>query len=458
VNTRRTIDAPRRSRGRAGSGKGPAAILGLIVAGVAVVFAGVFVAHRLADPHQSIATTLAQMLNPIPAPQTVFHKDRLTILLLGIDYNYDAKDQEYSSSSRSDTIMAMSLDLPTHSLHVLSVPRDMEYTYADGHIDKINTAYSVGGAHAAEHAVANFLGLPGFDRYVVLRINATKALVDAIGGIDVPVTETLNYDDTWGHLHIHFKPGLTHMNGDQAVSYSRFRHDACSDPCRIKRQQQVLRITIAKLKTDKFNDLTHITQLMSVVNQNVQTDLSPAEQLSLASAYSSFNLAALKSDQVPYVDDKVLPDSGDVLIPDVDAKQRLVQQLFLAQVIDPSATPNAAAIAAVQPSQIHVTVENGSGISGLGRTIANRLQESGYVIDSVGNAASFDHDATEVHVGAAGGNVGQAIKQTLAMNTVVIDTDADSAASTNASASVVRVVVGRDASVAAPTPAATATP
>ena len=48
------------------------------------------------------------------------------------------------------------------------------------------------------------------------------------------------------------------MNGEQAVSYSRFRHDACSDPCRIKRQQQVVRIMIAKLKNDKFNDLLRV--------------------------------------------------------------------------------------------------------------------------------------------------------------------------------------------------------
>ena len=146
----------------------------------------------------------------------------------------------------------------------------------------------MGGPHAAERAVAKFLGLPGFDRYVVLRVDATKSLVDAIGGIDVPVAQAMNYDDSWGHLHIHFTPGMHHMNGDQAVSYSRFRHDACSDPCRIQRQQQVLRITIAKLKGDKFNDLTHIHSLIDVVNRNVETDLDTTEKLSLAQAYSRF--------------------------------------------------------------------------------------------------------------------------------------------------------------------------
>jgi len=93
----------------------------------------------------------------------------------------------------------------------------------------------------------------------VVRVNALKDFVDAIGGIDVPVTETMNYDDTWGHLHIHFKPGMYHMNGEQVQGYSRFRHDECSDPCRTKRQQQVMRILAEKLTHDNQRPHPHRT-------------------------------------------------------------------------------------------------------------------------------------------------------------------------------------------------------
>ena len=165
-----------------------------------------------------------------------------------------------------------------------------------------------------------------FDRFIVLKINATKEVVDAIGGIDVPVTEQMDYDDSWGHLHIHFKPGLTHMNGEQAVSYSRFRHDACSDPCRIKRQQQILQITVAKLKADKFNDLAHIAALIGVVNRNVITDITDDEKRSLAWEYRDINLADLKADQINYVDTKQT-DSGEVLIPDDKQKVQAVAVL-----------------------------------------------------------------------------------------------------------------------------------
>ena len=133
----------------------------------------------------------------------------------------------------------------------------------DGHEQKINGAYADGGIKEADRVIGSWLGLPQaapgryFDRYMVLRIAATKDLINAIGGVDVVPDETMNYDDNWGHLHIHFIGGkVYHMNGDQAVSYMRFRHDACSDPCRIKRQQQVMRLVVTKLEKDKFNDIT----------------------------------------------------------------------------------------------------------------------------------------------------------------------------------------------------------
>ena len=370
-----------------------------------VVFSG-YVGVKSVIDHRSLSAEVGNFF--VDPPQKVFAKDRINVLLLGIDYNYDAKDQEYSTGARSDTIMALSLSFPTASnpdpaVHILSVPRDMEYTSPNGKQDKINAAYQLGGAdpmksaHASEGAIASFLGLPGgFDRFVTLRIDATKEVVDAIGGIDVVPDETMNYDDTWGHLHIHFKGGkLYHMNGDQAVSYSRFRHDACSDPCRIKRQQQVIRIAINKLKTEKFNDLLHARQLIDVFNRNVVTDFTPSEELSLANAFSGLDMAGLKADQVPYVGDEVLPCCGDTVIADDAAKAKLVQKLFLDPVL-PKADPSV--VAAIDPSTIAVYVENGSGEVGMGAKMAALLHSKGFQVAGVTNADSSDYDTTEIRV------------------------------------------------------------
>jgi LCP family protein required for cell wall assembly len=413
----------------------------------------------------TIATRMVQTgnINPVttavtffvPSPQALFGRDRLYILLLGIDYNYDSKDQEYSTQARSDTIMAAGLDFPTKTVKIVSVPRDMAATI-HGREDKINGAFALGGEPYADTVIGSWLGLTKnerntyFDRYIVLKINATKELVDAIGGIDVPVTEQMDYDDNWGHLHIHFKPGMTHMNGEQAVSYSRFRHDACSDPCRIKRQQQVLQITVAKLKTDKFNDLAHIASLIGVVNRNVTTNLSDDEKKSLAWHYRDINLADLKADQIAYTG-TTQTDAGEALVPDEKQKAQAVGVLTGPYVREtPSPTPGPAA--SVSPSRVHVAVENGSGEPGLGGKMADRLRQRGFVVDGVSNADAFTYETTVIREHSRLPGVGELIREKLALKTAAVallpSPNPGASAALAADAGDVTVIVGRDFSAA----------
>jgi len=389
----------------------------------------------------------------IESPQAHFSKDRVALLLMGIDYSYDSKDQETSTNARADTIKAVSLNFPTQrlpngSVSMLSVPRDMDAVMMDGRENKINAAYGgfdfnyAAAAHNQEKVVARFLGIPKFDRYLTLRINATKELVDAIGGIDVTPDETMNYDDTWGHLHIHFIGGKKyHMTGEQAVSYARFRHDACSDPCRIKRQDQVIKITIAKLRNDKFNDLLHINALIDVVRRNVYTDLSQREILSLAWAFQHVDLKTIDTRQVPFVSDKDLACCGNVLIADDSAKTKLVRKLFVDPLV-PAASSDARAVAAIPAASVHVAVRNGSGRAGQGAKVAETLRKAGFVIDSVANASTFAYDTTEIVVrGNATPLLGERVRSALALNATALQSAATAAP---VSSSDVTVIVGRD--------------
>ncbi len=416
------------------------------------VLAGVVTVQAIMQKRSPQDVIAAYFIEP---PQAHFHKDRINILLLGIDYNYNDKDIEYSTNARSDTIMAISMlfptaQSPTPRLNVLSVPRDMDVVMPNGHEDKINAAYTGPkdprvAAHSSEKVVADFLGLPppGFDRFITLRIDATKSLIDAIGGIDVVPDETMNYDDTWGHLSIHFIGGKKyHMNGEQAVSYSRFRHDECGDPCRIKRQQQVIRITIQKLKTDKFNDLMHVNALLAVVQKNVYTDITNPEALSIANAFKSIDLAQVKTEQVPYVADKDLACCGNVIIADDAAKNALVKKLFMEPIV-PQVAPSAQAVAAIAPAQVRVVVLNGSGIRGMGAKMAAQLQKQGFVVASVGNADKFGYDSTEIHTHSATTPLaGERVRTAIPLKTATVQADVVPAGTKPTSD--VTVIVGRD--------------
>ncbi len=430
-------------------------VLPIAIGGVLVLLGILlgFVAMKMMRDKSSFSDALVKTLVNVPTPQAAFGKDRIYVLLLGIDYSYDDKDQPYSNGARSDTIMAAGVDFPTKSAKLVSVLRDTEAQY-NGKDTKINQAYSDGGVTLADRVVGDFLTMPvnpqgrHFDRYIVVKINAVKDFVNAIGGIDVPVTETMNYDDTWGHLHIHFKPGLVHMNGEDAQGYARFRHDACSDPCRSKRQQQVIHIVVQKLKNEKFNDLAHIGQLIGVFRRDVETNLSNDELKSLGWAFKDANIADLShADVIPYVDTKIAADGGEVVIPDEHVKTKLVGELLGAY--GNVTAPSAGALAAVKPATVHLVIQNGSGEPGLAGTAAAKLKKAGYVIDSVGNADAFSYDATQIRPAAKVPNVGERVRRDLGVDGAAVIPATDTTPGPRA---VVTVIVGKDFGQAAAAP------
>jgi polyisoprenyl-teichoic acid--peptidoglycan teichoic acid transferase len=417
-------------------------ILGGLLILVGAFFA--LVAYRMVSTGEDFQTSVQKSVPVfVPSPATVFGKERIYVMLLGIDFNTDEKGMQYSKGARSDTIMVAGIDFPSKAVKMISILRDSEAIVA-GRDTKINEAYSVGGAKLSDQVIGDFLGLPknekgtAFDRYIVVNANGLKDFVNAIGGIEVPVTETMDYDDNWGHLHIHFKPGLQHMNGDRAMEYTRFRHDACSDLCRVQRQQQIIHITMAKLKSQKLNDLLHIGQLIGALNKNILTNLTFNEEMSLAWHFRDANLADLKGETLKYVDTKQTA-GGEVVIPDSAQKVQLVAALLgpYGNVTPPPAT----AIAAVRPSTVHVVVQNGSGISGLATSVSAKLEKLGYIVDAVQNADTFGYDTTQIRTATSVPNVGERVRADLGVPTATVAPSTDA---TPGPRSVVTVIVGRD--------------
>ena len=427
-----------------------ALIAGLIVLGAGAAFAGYAIVE-----HRNPVTVITQAF--VPTPQQVFGKSNLLVLVEGLDYDYNEKDEEYSTDSRSDVIWAVNLDFPNKRVYELSVPRDMVATLPNGTQAKINAAQSDGGVKEAKKVIAGWLGIPGFDKYVILRIDATKELIGALGGVDVDVKssdclryktnctgQTLDYDDTWGHLHIHLKEGRQHLSGEQALGYMRFREDWCSDPCRIMRQQQVLRALTDKLRSDKVNTFLHLGDLLAVFHKYVETDFNNPELVSLLTYYQGVSSSAIVSAQVPYTSDVNLPNEGDSLIPDTGARAHLVATM-LAPPTTPMPSPDALALAAIPASTLRVDVENGSGVTGAAGRVAAVLRQAGFVIGDVGDADRSDYTATEIHehssVTFAGDRVRDALPATLRDASVVSD---PAPASSGTTKSDVTVIVGSD--------------
>ncbi len=375
--------------------------IGIIIVGLIAVVAGFSIAQK--------RNPLQVMLEPIvQTPQQVFGKNNLLVLVIGLDYDYNDKDEEYSSQSRSDVIKAINLDFARKQAYVLDVGRDMVTTLPNGERAKINEAQSDGGIGESRKVIAQFLGIPKFDRYVILRADSMKDIINAIDGVTVDVKDSdclkngqcknqspLDYTDTWGHLYIHLKPGIQHLNGTQAVGYARFRHDWCSDPCRMMRQDQVITAMVQKLKGNKLNTLLHANQLIDVIKRNVSTDLTEGEMVALADYFLDFTTSDLHTAQLAWTP-VTLPDGGSATLADPNDLATKVRTMLIAPPT-PVPSPNALALAAIPPNTLHVNVENGSGVPGAAHRVAEALQNQGFVIDDVGDASSNDVTVTEVH-------------------------------------------------------------
>lgn len=127
-------------------------------------------------------------------------------------------------------------------MKIISIPRD-SYTeiIGKGKKDKINHAYAFGGINMAVKTVENFLDIP-IDHYIEVNMEGFKDIVDAVGGIEVNNDMEFKYGE-------HFNKGEIHLNGDQALLYSRMRYnDPRGDFGRQMRQRQVIQAVIKKVQ------------------------------------------------------------------------------------------------------------------------------------------------------------------------------------------------------------------
>lgn len=222
---------------------------------------------------------------------------RQNILFLGVDKSENPKD--LWSGTRTDTIILINIDPKTKTVNAISIPRDSKvYLPHDNGVNKINAAHAIGGVDMIKRTVEDTLGVR-VDKYIIVHDEAVKEIVDAMDGLDIYVEKPMHYNDYSGNLHINFSKGEQHINGQQAVEYLRFRHDALGDIGRTHRQQWLLRSFLAQIK--KPSIITKIPDIISVAKKYVKTDMSFYEMSQYA--------ALLKQIDMDKVEVSVLPGS-----------------------------------------------------------------------------------------------------------------------------------------------------
>ena len=206
-------------------------------------------------------------------------QEPFSVLLMGLDTG----DLGRVDQGRSDTMMVATVNPETNKTTLLSIPRD---SYVDiigyGTTDKINHAYAFGGAAMSMDTVENFLQIP-IDHYVTINMAGVKELVDAVGGVEVNNDLEFNYDGNY------FPFGQIHLDGTQALAFSRMRYeDPRGDYGRQLRQRLIVE-GVAK-KALSLDGVTQYQNILNTVEGNMQTDLTFADMQDIGLKYrSAFN-------------------------------------------------------------------------------------------------------------------------------------------------------------------------
>ncbi|WP_420829099.1 LCP family protein [Brevibacillus fulvus] len=246
--------------------------------------------------------------------------ERVNILLMGVD----RRGQQEGVLPRSDSMMVVSIDPVSKKYDLFSVLRDT-YVEIPGHGKaKINSALVDGGPELAMETVSEFTGLQ-VDRYVITDFEGFKGLIDTLGGVQVDVEKAMHYHDPTdkGLYDIDLEKGLQLLNGDQALQYVRFRHDAMSDFTRTERQRKLLGALAEKLKSGTA--LLQLPDILKSISPYIQTNISSMDMLKLG----ALGLTLEQSGQYqlpPMGEFREASRGGSVLIPDEDQVQEFVQE------------------------------------------------------------------------------------------------------------------------------------
>jgi len=269
----------------------------IIIVGLSVVWgAGVWDQLSKLDKSKT-GSELGQALNP-NNPQVEVEipkwegKERVNILLLG----GDAREAEDNEMARSDSMIILSIDPISKQAHLMSVLRDT-YTEIEGYKDgRINTAITLGGAPLAMKTIGDLTGLE-IQYYVYTEFEGFKALVDSIGGVYYDVEKNMKYRDNAdkNRYDIDLKAGYQLLDGDKALQYVRFRHDALSDYTRTERQRNFL-MAVAKQSLSTWN-VIRLSEIIKDVSPYIDTNMSVTDMIKLGQL--GFDMEIGESAQIP---------------------------------------------------------------------------------------------------------------------------------------------------------------
>ncbi|MFE7855712.1 LCP family protein [Streptomyces sp. NPDC057403] len=331
-----------------------------------------------------------------------FGRTPINILVMGSDGRTSKADCKLGggcsktgvqTGSNADVEMVVHISADRSNATVMSIPRDTmtrvpacKDTESDqstsGYYGQINSALQYGPACQVA-TVHQLTGIP-IDHFVKLDFSGVVKMSDAVGGVSVCVSDDVY--DTYSHLKL--SKGAHTLKGVAALEFVRSRHGFGdgSDLGRTVSQHIFLSAMIRKFKSaGTLTDPTAVYDLADAATKALTVDDGLGSVNKLISLASDLNKVPTKRMTFTTMQTAPDPNNKDRVVVGTGAKT-----LFSTIANDQSLTTgsgkkSAAASAtakatapAVPASQIAVTVENGTAVTGRASDIASALTDQGF--------------------------------------------------------------------------------
>lgn len=229
----------------------------------------------------------------VATPAPLDPKDSYTFLVAGMDTRTVEEDEN------TDVLMVSRVDLANGIVRTMSFPRDLYLEIPGFGLDKINRAYDYGskpnnhdwnaGIAVVTEMMEHNFGID-VDAAITTTFSGIARVVDTLGGITVDNPYDL-YDAQfptadYGYKEIFYPAGEQVLNGEQAMEFSRTRHQD-GDDGRVMRQQLILRAMLDKAQEPET--LLKLPELVEAARDAVVTNIPEAVQAQLVAAVPSID-------------------------------------------------------------------------------------------------------------------------------------------------------------------------
>lgn len=243
---------------------------------------------------------------------------RTNILLLGTD-----DSPERGEVGRTDTMILTTITSLRPYIGMLSIPRDLWVTIPGIGEQRINTAYFFAeanqrstGPRAAMQTIRENFDIP-VRYYVLVRMYGVTYSVDALGGVDIRLNESMGG----------YPAGTHHLNGGQALAFVRDR--TSSDDFSRMRRGQILIFAIAE-KIFQPASWRNLPQLIYSITQVIDTNIPIWQWPRLL--FAVFRSPLFGVDSQTITRDLVIPfqtsGGAQVLLPNWDAINPVLKNMF----------------------------------------------------------------------------------------------------------------------------------